>query len=90
MIKHHIGNSQDPGDIGLVKFEVEEIQAALEMEKMSESTSYLDFLKTSANRKRLFICCFIAVLMQLSGNGLVSYYLSKVLNSIGITDEKNN
>lgn len=88
LIKHHIGNSQDPGDIGLVKFEVEEIQAALEMEKMSAHTSYMDFLRTPANRKRLFICCFIAVLMQLSGNGLVSFYLSKVLNSIGITDEK--
>lgn len=88
LIKHHIGNSQDPGYIGLIKFEVEEIQAALEMEKISASISYLDFFKTSANRKRLFICFFIAVLMQLSGNGLVSFYLSKVLNSIGITDEK--
>ncbi|CUM50056.1 uncharacterized protein AC631_00900 [Debaryomyces fabryi] len=88
LMKNHIGNSQDPGDIGLVKFEVEEIQAALEMEKISANTSYIDFLRTPANRKRLFICIFIAILMQLSGNGLVSFYLSKVLNSIGISDEK--
>lgn len=84
--KHHIGNSQDPGDIGLVKFAVEEINAALEMETLSSNSSYMDFVRTPANRKRLFICCFLAVLMQLSGNGLVSFYLSKVLNSIGITD----
>lgn len=88
MIKYHIGYFQDPGDVGLVKLEVEEIQAALDMEKVSASITYIDFLKTPANRKRLFICIFIAILMQLSGNGLVSFYLSKVLNSIGIRDEK--
>ncbi|SGZ56505.1 CIC11C00000001741 [Sungouiella intermedia] len=30
----------------------------------------------------------VGVMMQLSGNGLVSYYLVKVLISIGITEEK--
>lgn len=87
LMKYHIGNSQKPEDIALVKFEVAEICAALEMEKVSAHTSYIDFLRTSANRKRLFICMFVPTIMQLSGNGLVSYYLSKVLNSIGITGE---
>lgn len=85
--KYHIGNSQDPKDLALVEFEMKEIQAALEMEKISNNASYLDFLKTKAFRKRLFIVLYVPVLMQLSGNGLVSYYLNKVLNSIGITEQ---
>lgn len=87
LMKHHVGNAQDPESIALVKFEVQEIRAALEMEKISAHTRYSDFFKTAANRKRLFICIFVPTIMQLSGNGLVSYYLSKVLNSIGITGE---
>ncbi len=45
----------------------------------------MDFFRTQGNRKRLFLLTFIGIIMQLSGNGLVSYYLNKVLNSIGIT-----
>lgn len=87
LMKHHVGNSQAPSAIALVKFEIEEIRAALEMEKLSSHSRYLDFFKTSGNRKRLFICMFVPTIMQFSGNGLVSFYLSKVLNSIGITSE---
>lgn len=37
-----------------------------------------------------FCCCLLSVCQQLSGNGLVSFYLAKVLNSIGInsTDQQ--
>lgn len=87
LMKHHVGNEQDPDSIALVKFEVQEIRAALEMEKISAHTRYTDFFRTPANRKRLFICIFVPTIMQLSGNGLVSYYLNLVLNSIGITGE---
>ncbi|QPG75037.1 hypothetical protein FOA43_002377 [Brettanomyces nanus] len=70
----------------LVDYELTEIQLALEQERIQhEESSYKDFIKTAANRKRLWIFCWLSVFMQLSGNGLVSYYLSKVLTSIGIT-----
>lgn len=85
--KHHIGNSQNAADLDLVKFEMQEIQATLEMEKISSKTKYVDFFKTASNRKRLFLCMFVPTFMQLSGNGLVSYYLNLVLNSIGITEQ---
>ena len=41
---------------------------------------------TKGNRKRMGIIIAIAWFSQWSGNGLVSYYLNKVFNTIGITD----
>jgi sugar porter (SP) family MFS transporter len=84
--KVHTGNSTDQRDVDFVQFELREIQAGLEAEKAAgANASYLDFVKRKSYRKRLFLVMFTATIMQLSGNGLVSYYLNKVLNSIGIT-----
>lgn len=88
LCKHHIGNSQDPRDIALVEFELREIEGALEQEKLNAGTSYLDFFTKKNFRRRAFLIVIVATMMQLSGNGLVSYYLVKVLISIGITEEK--
>lgn len=83
----HTGNSTDAKDVELVRFEVTEIQAGLEAEKEAgANASYFDFLNKRGYRKRLFLVVFTSTMMQLSGNGLVSYYLNKVLNSIGITE----
>lgn len=66
---------------------MKEVELALEMEKITSKSSYMDFIRIPSFRKRLFYVCFLTVMMQLSGNGLVSYYLNKVLDSIGITNE---
>ncbi|CAM9018349.1 unnamed protein product [Wickerhamomyces anomalus] len=89
LLKHHGGGDESKGG-ALVDFELAEIEMAIEEEKLADKSSYLDFFKTPGNRKRLWILVWIAILMQLSGNGLVSYYLNKVLVSIGInnTDEQ--
>ncbi len=84
LLKFHAGGDESIGG-PLVDFEMSEIESAIEQEKIADKSSYFDFLKTPGNRKRLFLTCFVAFVMQLSGNGLVSYYLNKVLNSIGIT-----
>ena len=76
----HMENGQD-----LIEYEMTEIQMAIEQEKLAAKTNYKDLFRTKANLKRMWIICWVAVFMQLSGNGLVSYYLSKVLNSIGYT-----
>lgn len=88
LTKFHIGNSTHPDDVALVKFEMREIERAIEVEKLQNKTKYSDFFKRKTYRKRLFICMFVPTIMQLSGNGLVSYYLSKVLVTIGITETK--
>ncbi|KAK6462022.1 general substrate transporter [Scheffersomyces coipomensis] len=86
--KFHTGSSQDERAFRLVEFEMKEIESALELEKLYANTKYADFFTIASFRKRLFLVVFVSIIMQLSGNGLVSYYLSKVLNSIGITGQK--
>lgn len=84
----HTDGSKHEQDVQLVEFELNEIQNALEIEKKTK-VSYTDFVKSGTNlRKRFFITFWMAAITQFSGNGLLSYYLSKVLDSIGITDEK--
>nr|QFR37080.1 MFS transporter [Cyberlindnera americana] len=84
LLKFHGGNDEAVGG-ALVDFEMSEIELAIEQEKLADKFSYKSFFQTPGNRKRLFLLSWIGICMQLSGNGLVSYYLSKVLNSIGIT-----
>lgn len=86
--KHHIGNSTDPAQLEYLDFEIAEIEAALKAEKESTRVSYSDFFLKRSFRKRLFLVVYLGVMMQLSGNGLIYYYFSKVLDSIGITDSR--
>ncbi|KAL6927449.1 hypothetical protein ACO0SA_003747 [Hanseniaspora valbyensis] len=72
----------------LIDYELTEIQLSIEQEKAAAKTKYRDLFKTKANLKRMWIIIWIGIFMQLSGNGLVSYYLGKVLTSIGYTSTK--
>lgn len=76
----------DPTD-EIVQLEFTEITTAIAMEKNAHhSSSYLDFLRTPGNRKRLLIIITMGLFAQWSGNGLVSYYLNLIMDSIGIKD----
>jgi MFS family permease len=74
----------------LIDFEMREIEQALahEAEVMS-STSWLDLIRTPANRKRTLIALIVGWFSQWNGVGVVSYYLTLVLNTIGITATKD-
>ncbi|KAF7552911.1 hypothetical protein G7Z17_g3972 [Cylindrodendrum hubeiense] len=79
---HANGDDSDP----LVTLEMEEIRTALTLEaEVSRTTSYLSFFQTKGNIHRFFIILSIGFFSQWSGNGLISYYLSLILNSIGYT-----
>jgi MFS family permease len=81
---HANGKSDDP----VVALEMEEINRALEIDlEISESSSYLAFFRTKGNRHRFFIILAVGFFSQWSGNGLTSYYLTLVLNSIGYTSQ---
>ncbi|WPG99114.1 general substrate transporter [Acrodontium crateriforme] len=69
----------------LVRFEMLEIQATLEEEKAQNVSRWIDFVRTAGARKRFWILLFIGYAVQLSGLGLTGYYLSEILDSIGIT-----
>ncbi|KAJ5344034.1 uncharacterized protein N7506_003858 [Penicillium brevicompactum] len=80
---HAEGNEHDE----VVQLEFTEITTAITMEQnLEHSGSYMDFLRTPGNRKRLLIIITFGLFAQWSGNGLVSYYLNLIMNSIGIKD----
>ncbi|KAH7118328.1 sugar transporter [Dactylonectria macrodidyma] len=83
LAKHHTGGDrQHP----LVTYQMVEIETTINAEKEGNSSaSYLDMVKTKGNRHRLFISITLGVFAQWCGNGVVSYYLPVVLNSVGIT-----
>lgn len=82
---HAEGNDQDP----MVQFEYNEIRDALAYERSTDRGSfiqnYLEFIRTPGNRKRLFILLWSSCITQMSGNAFVSYYMSPVLSSVGLT-----
>lgn len=69
LAKHHANGREDDE---LVLHEIQEINAALAAEKMNKQTSYLDFFRTPANRRRLFVIVLISVGTNWVGNGIVS------------------
>ncbi|EWG49264.1 hypothetical protein FVEG_08841 [Fusarium verticillioides 7600] len=73
----------------LVNFEMAEIEGALthEADAMSQN-SWLELVRTPANRRRTLIAVIVGWFAQWNGINLVSYYLVLVLNTIGITAAK--
>lgn len=81
---HAAGNSEDL----TVSLELAEIREALRLEaEAAKSTSFLSFFSTKGNRHRFFIILAVGFFSQWSGNGLISYYLSLILDSIGYESE---
>ncbi|KAF9010057.1 general substrate transporter [Cyathus striatus] len=80
---HADGNDQDP----LVQYEFNEIKAAIDFDRtVAANVGWKSLFTTRGNLKRLRIIVALAFFSQWSGNGLVSYYLNKVFDVIGITD----
>ena len=65
--------------------EFHEIQETIRLEKENSRNGWDVFFRTPGNRKRLALVALTAFFSQCSGNGLVSYYLHDILDSIGIT-----
>lgn len=80
---HADGNADDP----LVRHEFDEIRTSLDYDRnVAANVGWKALFATPGNRKRMRIIVAIAFFSQWSGNGLASYYLNKILNQIGITD----
>ncbi|RSH83785.1 hypothetical protein EHS25_005400 [Saitozyma podzolica] len=72
-------------DDELVQFEMREIRAAVEMEKVGDQSSWLSFFKTPGNRRRFLVIILLGTVTQWAGNGIISYFLIPVLKTVGIT-----
>ncbi|KAF9035880.1 hexose transporter [Panaeolus papilionaceus] len=83
LVKYHAEGDRDSE---FVKAEYVQIETTLELEKETAKVGWTDLLKTAGMRRRLLIGSFIGLATQWSGNGLVSYFLAKILDNVGITD----
>ncbi|KAL4969911.1 sugar porter family MFS transporter [Aspergillus stella-maris] len=82
LVKYH-GNDNENDEF--VQWEFAEIRETLRLEQEAAATGWKELIRTRGNRKRCLLIILTAIFSQCSGNGLVSYYLSQVLNTIGIT-----
>lgn len=85
LTKYHAGGKHDDE---LVSVEYHEIQQTISLEQEYEKTSWSELWSTPGNRHRLLILVSFGLFSQWSGNALVSYYLSGVLETVGIHDDK--
>ncbi|KAF3005415.1 hypothetical protein E8E14_000412 [Neopestalotiopsis sp. 37M] len=82
LVKYHADGDMESE---LVALEIQEILSALEYERQVKVGSWAQALKSRSNRKRFTICIAVAVLTLWNGQGVISYYFSPILDSIGIT-----
>ncbi|KAF7560276.1 hypothetical protein G7046_g3867 [Stylonectria norvegica] len=70
----------------LIHYELNEIVQTIQHEKVAKSTGWSALISTPGNRKRTLIAVCTGGFAQWNGIGVVSYYLTLVLNTVGITD----
>ncbi|KAI9568410.1 general substrate transporter [Boletus coccyginus] len=85
LVKYH-----GEGDEGseFVKAEYTQITETLEEEMKSAEMNWKETFSTAGMRKRAIIAASLGLLTRWSGNGLVSYFLSPILDNIGIHDNR--
>ncbi|KAG9255845.1 general substrate transporter [Emericellopsis atlantica] len=76
----------DTPESPLVSRELAEIVQTIQNEQKAKTTGWAALVSTPGNRKRTLIAVCTGAFAQWNGIGIVSYYLTLVLDSIGITD----
>uniref|UniRef100_A0A060SZF0 ARAD1C00242p n=1 Tax=Blastobotrys adeninivorans TaxID=409370 RepID=A0A060SZF0_BLAAD len=82
LVNCHAGGDQSSE---LVEVEMTEILTSIEAEKVSEESRWRDLVSTAGNRRRTYIALTLGISAQWNGVAVVSYYLTLVLDTIGIT-----
>ncbi|KAJ5544828.1 hypothetical protein N7461_007132 [Penicillium sp. DV-2018c] len=68
----------------LVQDEFYQICKSIEAESDRSCRQWSSFFSSRANMHRLAICVLLGFMQEWSGNGVVSYYLAPILESVGI------
>ncbi|OJJ45208.1 hypothetical protein ASPZODRAFT_69905 [Penicilliopsis zonata CBS 506.65] len=86
LVKYHAnGDAADP----FVQAEFAEIEETLLRERELAHVGWRELVRTPGNRRRLLLIILTSFFSQCSGNGLVSYYLHDILESVGVTDSRS-
>ncbi len=84
--KYH-GEGEDGDEF--VRLEFAQIQSTIAQEKELESRFvWADVLRDPPMRRRFMIAAIMGFFTQWSGNGLLSFYMKKILALVGITDDR--
>ena len=83
LVKYHAGGDEASP---LVDFEMKEIEDSIRLEaQINSQTSYYDLVRNAPNRRRTLISVIVGFWATWGGIALISYYLTLVLDTIGIT-----
>ncbi|KAJ5062217.1 general substrate transporter [Bipolaris maydis] len=85
LVKWH-GNGDENDEY--VKLEFQQMRNVIEAE-VNSSAGWKTLFATPGNRRRVLILVCLGCFSQWSGNGLVSYYLVRVLETVGVTNARD-
>lgn len=71
-----------------VQAEFDEIYQTIQLEKRFAKKGIKELWSSKGNRHRFAICVALGIAANTAGNGILSYYLHQVLDSIGYTDPR--
>lgn len=72
-----------------VRLEFAQIQSTLAQEKeLAKRFIWADVFRDAPMRRRFLLASVVGFFTQWSGNGLISFYMKKILNLVGITDDR--
>lgn len=84
LAKYH---AEGDASSALVQAEMAQIETTVKLEIENSKKSWMDMFSTSGMRRRLLIGCLLGLFTQWSGNTLISYYLTDILEMIGYEGE---
>ncbi|KAI6784694.1 Lactose permease-like protein [Emericellopsis cladophorae] len=80
-------HAEGPDGDEYVRTEFAQIQSTLATEKeLAARFVWMDVFRDAPMRRRFLLACVVGFFTQWSGNGLLSIYMKKILNLVGITD----
>lgn len=85
LIKYHAEG--DPNS-EFVKYEYDQISNTLQIEMENSKRSWKELFATQGMRRRALLSGALGLFNQWSGNVLISYYLPRILDTIGITNKR--
>lgn len=83
LVKYH--GEGDRNNV-IVQAEFAQMETTIKLEMENSKRSWMDVLRTKGNQKRILVGSLLGMFTLWSGNTLISYYMSTILEQIGYTD----
>ncbi|GJC81523.1 lactose permease [Colletotrichum liriopes] len=85
----HKYHSEGENGEEFVRLEYAQIMSTIQQEKeVASKFAWADVFRDAAMRRRFMLAAIMGFFTQWSGNGLLSFYMKRILNLVGITDNR--